>query len=113
MRLLGEVTLRNPRRVFADGATFVVESEDRRGAVYRTRVPTSVVAALHTIVGGQEVSAAEAADLLEPVARELGIPYTYGHKLRFYAQDVLIVLIARGDATLRKLGREYRYSVSP
>lgn len=105
--------MRNPHRVFADGRDFIVESEDRRGALYWTRVPGSIVAAVRSVVAGGEVAAADAAEMVEPYAREIGLPYTYGYKLRYYVQDVLIILVARGDATLRKDGRGYMYTVDP
>lgn len=77
-RVLAEVRLRNPHRVLADGSDFIVESEDRRGALCRTRVPRSIVAAVHGVVAGGEVAVAEAAEMVEPYAREIGMPYTYG-----------------------------------
>ena len=57
------------------------------------------------------MNAEEAADVLEGVGSRLGLLYTYGHKLQFYAQSALLVLAALGDAHLEKEGRGYVYTV--
>lgn len=60
---------------------------------------------------GQRVDAAGAARVLGPKAESLKLPYTYGDKLRYSAQHVLLVLVALGEATVVKEGRTYIYSV--
>lgn len=52
---------------------------------------------------------AEVQEVLEPVATRLALPYTYGYKLHFYAQDALVVLVALKQARLSKEGRRYLY----
>lgn len=108
---LGEVTLRNTYRVFEDVGAYVVEGTDKRGTAYRHTVPSQAVEFLRSAFQGAAVTSQEAATELEPVARGLGLPYHYGYKLNFYAQSVLLVLVARGDAATEKRGRAFHYTV--
>jgi hypothetical protein len=38
-------------------------------------------------------------------------PFTLGFKLAYYAQKVLLVLVARREASIQKVGRRFIYSV--
>jgi hypothetical protein len=49
----------------------------------------------------------------EPKAAEFNLPYHYGHQLGYYAQDVLLILVALDKATMTKEGRRYIYTVRP
>lgn len=109
--LLGEFELRNTHRVFRNGGDYLVEQEDRRGQLHTTKVIQETVDYLHEALKSERVNAERAADVLEGVASRLGLPYTYGHKLQFYAQSVLLVLAALGDAHLEKEGRGYTYTI--
>lgn len=62
-------------------------------------------------MGGRRVTAEQASEVLELVAERLKLPYTYGGKLRYSAQHVLLVLVALGYARVNKEGRSYVYSV--
>ncbi len=108
---LSEFELRNTHRVFRDGGDYLVEQEDGRGQLHTTKVGQQTVDYLREALKGERVNAEEAADVLEGAASGLALPYTYGHKLRFYAQSVLLVLVALGDAYLDKEGRGYVYTV--
>jgi hypothetical protein len=108
---VGEVQLRNLYGVYRCHDAFEVESTDRSGRRYIERFPLPVAAHLRTALAGRIVAVEEAAELLELAAVKLEIPYTYGHKLRFYTQSVLIILVACGQATCKKDGRRYLYTV--
>lgn len=110
--LLDEFELRNTHRVFIDGSDYLVEQEDRRGQLHTTKVNQETVDYLHDALKGESVKAEEAADALEGAASALGLPYTYGHKLQFYAQSVLLVIAARGDAHVEKDGHGYLYTIT-
>jgi hypothetical protein len=52
-----------------------------------------------------------AAEVLAPVAERLALPFTYGRKLGFHAQKVLLVVVARGEAGFEKNGRRFIHTV--
>lgn len=110
--LLDEIELRNAHRIFQDGDVYLDESEDRRGQLHTAKVNQETVDYLREALRGETVSAVEARDMLEGVASQLGLPYTYGHNLQFYAQSVLLVLVALGDAYVEKDGRGYLYTLA-
>ena len=110
-KLLAEVKLRNAYRIYQDGSGYVVESEDKHGRIYQERVSRETVTYLHDACRGRVVTKEEAADRLERGATSLRLPYTYGFKLQFYTQNVLLVLVALGDAHMEKNGRAYHYEV--
>lgn len=109
---LDEIELRNTHRVFRDGGDYLVEQEDRRGQLHATKVSQQTLDYLYEALKGETVNAAEAADVLEGVSSRLALPYTYGHKLQFYAQSVLLVIVALGNAYVEKEGRGYVYTVT-
>jgi hypothetical protein len=49
---------------------------------------------------------------LRPVAARFGLAYTYGDKVRYSAQAVLLVLVASGRASVKKVGRAYEYRIT-
>lgn len=51
------------------------------------------------------------ADALASMASRMQLPHTRGWQLRYYAQRVLLVLVARGEASLRPVGRRFMYLI--
>lgn len=110
-KLLGQVNLRNDYTVYEDSGTYLVAGENRRGQRYECRVRREAVSYLRDRMKGRRITAEQAGDLLEPVAERFKLPYTYGDKLRYSGQYVLIAAVALGHATVAKEGRAYVYSV--
>lgn len=110
-KLLGKVNLRNDYMVYEDGGSYLVAGENRRGQIYESKISQDAVLYLRDRLRGQRVDAAGAARILAPKAESFKLPYTYGDKLRYSAQHVLIVLVALDEATVIKEGRSYMYSV--
>jgi hypothetical protein len=108
---LGAVTLRNERHIYEEGNAYYVEETDKHGRVYKEAIPGQAVAFLRETLGGTTATVEDALEALEPVAGTLGLPYTYGHKLKFYAQNVLLVLVAKGEADVEQQGRAYHYTI--
>lgn len=110
-RLLKHVNLRNDYTVYEDGGSYLVAGENRRGQRYECRVRREAVIYLRDRMKGRRVTAEQAGDLLQPVAERFKLPYTYGDKLRYSGQYVLIAAVALGHATAAKEGRSYMYSI--
>ena len=110
-KLLGQVDLRNLYRVYEEGDSYIVTGENARGQRYECTVPLEAVTYLRDRLGGRRVTAEQAGNALEPVAERFKLPYTYGDKLRFSGQYVLIAAVALGQASVTKEGRSYVYSV--
>jgi hypothetical protein len=79
---------------------------DSHGTKHQRRIPDRVSDFCAEEFSGQEVTVEEAKKLLHRHAQRLDLPYTYGDKLHFYAQKVLIVLVVSGRATKRKEGNQ-------
>lgn len=110
-KLLGQISLRNDYEVYEDGNAYVVTGENRRGQRYECRVLPEAVSYLCRRLQGQRVTAEQAGKAVEPVAERFKLPYTYGDKLRYSGQYVLVAAVALGRATVVKEGRSYVYSV--
>ena len=110
-KLLGQVQLRNLYRVHEDGDSYVVTGESPRGQRYECRVRREAVTYLRDRLAGRRVTAAQAGDALRPMAERFKLPYTYGDRLRFSGQYVLVVAVALGHVIVAKEGRSYVYSV--
>lgn len=110
-KLLSRVNLRNEYTVYEDGGSYLVAGENRRGQRYECRVRQEAVTYLRDRMAGRRISAEQAGDALGPVAERFKLPYTYGDKLRYSGQYVLIAAVALGHATVAKEGRAYVYSV--
>jgi len=109
---IGEVQLRNQRRVFSEGGNFVVEQLDRHGGSHLEPVTGEVVSWLHNVLRGRTVTRLEVADVLSrPGAPDL--PYYGGFKFGFFAQEAMVVLVALDIASIRKVGNRFEYSVGP
>lgn len=108
--LVGQVNLRNTYSVYKNGSVYSVVGENRRGQSYESKISRDAVAYLKDRLRGRRVDAEQAAKILAPKAESFKLPYTYGDKLRYSAQHVLVVLVALGEATVIKEGRSYMYS---
>ena len=85
--------------------------KDRKDREYSNAIPTFVVDYLFTQMKGKRVIREDAQEILEPKAAEFNLPYHFGHQLGFYAQDVLLILVALDRATMTKEGRRCIYAV--
>ncbi len=103
--------MRNDYRVYRGRSGYLVVGDNRRGQSYESRITRDAAAYLKNKLGGQKTDAAQAARALALKAEDLKLPYTYGDKLRFSAQHVLLVLVALGEAKVAKEGRTYVYSI--
>jgi hypothetical protein len=110
-KLLGTVELRNSYAVYEEGGAYTVVGENPRGQRYECRVLPEAVSYLCRRLKGQRVTAEQAGKTIEPVAERFELPYTYGDKLRYSGQYVLIAAVALGQASVVKDGRAYMYSV--
>ncbi|MGE4067446.1 MAG: hypothetical protein AB7H88_11775 [Vicinamibacterales bacterium] len=107
---VGEVQLRNLRRVFRDGTSFVVEADAPDQRTHTQRVDDAVVNALGRMFAGRTVTVREAADAVA-MERDLDLPFSRGYKLDFFVQDALIALCASGRADANKVSRTYHYTI--
>jgi hypothetical protein len=108
---LATIPLRNKRTVYRDGRDFVVEQEDSNGHKHSRSIPAFVVDFLHAELKGRRAIVEDAQELLAPKAPSFNLPYDHGHQLRYYAQEVLVVLAALGKAKITKDGRRFLYDV--
>ena len=60
---------------------------------------------------GRRTTAEQAGRTIATKAESSGSSYTYGDRLRYSAQNVLVVLVALGAATVTKEGRTYVYAI--
>jgi hypothetical protein len=61
---------------------------------------------------GNEATSKDASGVLKPMVDGFDLPYECGYKLDYYAQEVLVVLVALGRSVLRKEGRRFLFTVS-
>jgi len=108
-RDIGRVRLRNTYCVECSANNFRVSSTSPKGAGYSQLVPEPVVTHFRKIACGQTVTVDEA---MRALARSsLQLPYQYGYKLRFFAQNVLVVLVALGKACQTRVGHRFEYDI--
>jgi hypothetical protein len=112
-RLIGEVLLRDRYRVYRDGEDFQVDTinDKRPSVVYNATIRGTAVEFLYAKAKGQQITTKEATTILSEVARKFELPYTYGSKLYYYAERVLLVLASLKRASIRMEGRECIYTV--
>lgn len=111
-KVLKKISLRNDYTVYEDKGAYIVAGENRRGQRYECKVPREAIAYLCDRTRGQSITSERAGDIIEPVAERFKLPYTYGDRLRYSGQYVLLAAVALGRATVAKEGRSYIYSVS-
>lgn len=115
MRFIGEVRLRNPRRVyFNERSRFYVVEEDSRGRIFQSRVLPDNVDVLHRALGGQVVSVDDVMSRIEKgyIHGLRLVTNADGYKRRYEVQDILIVLAALGQATVTRMGTQFHYEIS-
>ena len=105
------MNLRNLYRVYEEGESYVVAGENSRGQRYECKVRREAISYLRDRMGGRRVNAEQAGAALRPVADRFKLPYTYGDRLRYSGQYVLVAAVALGHATVVKEGRSYVYFV--
>lgn len=110
-QLIAKVALRNEYAVYECSDHYEVEATQAHGTRYIDEVPNEAVELLKAELKGRSVTVEEAADALELAAEHLSLPYAYGHKLKFYAQTVLVVLVALTVASHEKAGRRFLYTI--
>lgn len=111
--LIGEIRLKNLRLIYESPSEYVVVQIDRHGNRHEQDIPKVVAETVANILEGEQISVDEATGILEPMIDD-GIfqtPFTYGHKLHYYVQDDLLVLVAIGRAERRKGGRAFVYRI--
>jgi len=107
---IGVVTLRNKYQVHREADTFRVWSATARGADFGQIVRGEIVRHLAKALQGQTVTVPEAERAL--LNSGIPLPYNYGYKLHFFAQNVLIALVATGNASHRRVGRRFEYDIA-
>ncbi len=114
IKFIGEVELRNSRRVYYQEDSYRVEqiNPNREKVTYSDDIPDKAVEYLYNQLKGRKVTPKDASTVLQAVAKNFNLPYNYGHKLDYYAQEVLVVLVALGKASLSKEGRGYFYTIT-
>lgn len=109
--LLDRIHLRNPYEVYQRGDSYRVVGHSPSGQDHRHRVTGESVRYLGDKLRRRSVTAAQVAEVLRPAAARFGLVYTYGDKVRYSAQAVLLVLVALGRARVDKDGRSYVYRI--
>ena len=114
IKFIGEVELRNSRRVYYQEDSYRVEqiNPNREQVTYSDDIPDKAVEYLYNQLKGCKVTPKDASTVLQAVAKNFNLPYNYGHKLDYYAQEVLVVLVALGKVSLSKDGRRYFYTIA-
>ena len=107
---IGTVTLRKEYYVERCKDVFRVRSDTPERAEFGQEVEGSVMRYVAKALEGQTVTVDEAQEVLRN--SELQLPYQYGHKQRYYAQNVLVALVADGKASHTKVGRRFEYHLA-
>ncbi len=108
---IGRVQLRNEYRVDKVPSGFVVSSVDKKGQFFSQLFQECVVDSCISVLGEREWKVDEATFELAGVAEEEGWPFSYGYKLKFFVQGLLVILVALGRADYEKVGRAFIYRV--
>jgi hypothetical protein len=107
---IGAVTLRRTYHVDREGDTFRIWSSTERGADFGQTVEGKVIRYLAKALQGQTVTVPEAKSTL--LKSGIRLPYKDGYKLHFFAQSVLIALVASRQASHRKVGNRFEYDLA-
>lgn len=108
-KILNQVSLRNDYTVYEEGGAYVVAGENQRGQRYECRVVPEAVDYLCHKTRGRNITSERAGGVIAPLAEQFKLPYTYGDRLRYSGQYVLLAALGRATAT--KEGRSYVYSI--
>ncbi|OHB79962.1 MAG: hypothetical protein A2Z25_08340 [Planctomycetes bacterium RBG_16_55_9] len=112
IELIKEITLRNKHYIYRDGDNFRAVSVKKQGVEYVNIIPSENIQILNQLCQDKTVTKDKATIFFGANCDNLDLPYTYGHKLKYYVQDMLLILVAIGKATINKKGRGYLYHVS-
>lgn len=114
IKFIRPVELRNSHRVYYLEDYYRVEqiNPNREQVTYSYDIPDKAVEYLYNQLKGRKVTPKDADTVLQAVAKNFNLPYNSGHKLDYYAQEVLVVLVALGQAILTKEGRAYFYTIA-
>jgi hypothetical protein len=111
--LLLKLTLKDQYLIYRDGGNYRVDQIDRRDQTHSVTIAPKVAGYLYQALRGSSVNVVQARDVLQnaPASVELRLPYTRGTQLGFYAQKVLLVLVALEKASYLKVGRAFIYTI--
>jgi hypothetical protein len=107
---IATVKLRNDYRVERSADQFRVRSVTDRDGEYGQLVKEEIVRHLGKTLRGQTVTVNEVERVL--LKSGLRLPYRYGYKLHFFAQQSLVTLVACGRASHAKVGNRFEYHVA-
>ena len=107
---VGTLTLRRQYIVERNADVYRVSSATPRQAEFGQLIEGSVVRYLAKALSGQAVWVEDADKALRKSG--LKLPYQYGHKLHFFAQSALVVLVASGQASHRSVGARIEYDIA-
>lgn len=110
---IGKVKLRNQHCIYRDAECFFVEQTMANGTKRPevTFIPSCNIDHLYEFFHGKKITPQIAANYISSLAQQWGWPYTYGYKLSFYIQEILVVLVATGRATVLPNGKGFEYQV--
>ncbi len=111
--LLRTVKLRNRYWVYQEAHGYRVDQVDRDGQTNSVSIPQSVVDYLYHALEGSRVDAGQAERVLAnvPEGDPLSLQSVGGCPLEFYAQDVLLVLVALKKATCMNVNHQFIYTI--
>ena len=108
---LGKVQLRNEYSIFELTAGYEVYHRDRRGQTFSQIIPSNIVESAHAELAGNDWRVKDAADRLHVIASDQDWPFSFGYKLQFFVQAILVVLVAVGRAEYEGEERGFLYTV--
>jgi len=112
-QFIGKVVLRNTREIFQENSKFKVKYKKKSGETYSTLIEKRLIDYVFKKFSGREFIVEDVENLLSKrdIQERFNIPFKFGYKLHFYAQEVLVILIALNKATLEKHGRRFYYQI--
>ena len=109
---LGEVTLqRRTYRVYDTANGYTCESTNKQGDGKVHELPVEVIEHAASVLAGTQWAVKDAELALQAAATRDRWKYTYGHQYHYMVQDVLVVMVATGRATVEKDGKKFVYDV--
>ena len=94
--LIGTARIRNFRKIYEVKGGYEVDHVDGKGITHTNPIPESAVERLYSLCQGETVTADEAAMRLSPYAKDLDLIYHYRWKLKFLAQEIMLILEVQG-----------------
>ena len=111
---IDSVTLRNTYRVYKSGNNYVVRqtTEKHKIQTFEYLVRAENVRRVGRLFEGTELTIRELANYLEAHSGEFTLDYTYGYKLYYVAEHILLVLCALGRAEVEREGRGFIFRLA-